>query len=660
LSDDKDKLVILEREEHETSSMPREESATPWQLGRWYWVNGYGEGHGEKSERWFGCVVALGTNYAALENVAVYASTTRVHFDNFEATCTPISDAEADAHINQMVGRHHARIRELRAQVQELTRRLGIAPTSQLAAGETSALAVRGASSPDMKSYSAELVLAQEKTLPSIFEAMRAESEKVGLWLGARALPLQGQVGSLEHVLGAVKTRIFNVQLYAGLTEEIWQVKDGAPAAPSDKIHVLQRRAYMDEECLLKYEAGGMEFKDIHAFDAWLARPDNLNRLMPFPRTLLAFRVRRNAKERGEIDAWLKFRLERADKSTYLYMRNGEQLFCLETAIEFDEKLFPDLDRQLLNGKIYAERGDDPKAVISEAQYQAYRQDLREYKAYRRLSKKKQQGHPREKEFDWHWREKDYVLYDQNTVYFDDITTYLQDEVARHNRLVLVLQGLLDRSPVFQPHPPWQLWKSGVFEEALHLVFDDSRALVPGEAPDFEAYMAELGKSIGPGSIVMGQDPVWAAAQADKAPRYYWRHGYPPESYRPDGNPGPGRPLARVASVSRAGECLFRWKRERLREPRDRLSLFRSRRGLQSHHERFLPCTFTVKREQLFHVSAYKPGDMKRFFADPRTRGDYLKWAPFMLAAEDYHAGKISEQMKKRLAGEGADGADED
>jgi hypothetical protein len=43
----------------------------------------------------------------------------------------------------------------------------------------------------------------------------------------------------------------------------------------------------------------------------------------------------------------------------------------------------------------------------------------------------------------------------------------------------------------------------------------------------------------------------------------------------------------------------------------------------------------------LLNVSAYKPGDYKRFFSDPRTRKEYLKWAPLMLAAEDYHAGVL-------------------
>ena len=53
---------------------------------------------------------------------------------------------------------------------------------------------------------------------------------------------------------------------------------------------------------------------------------------------------------------------------------------------------------------------------------------------------------------------------------------------------------------------------------------------------------------------------------------------------------------------------------------------------------------FSCQAELLFNVSAYTPGDYKMFFSDPRTRAKYLQWAPFMLAAEDYHAsGKIPE-----------------
>jgi len=51
--------------------------------------------------------------------------------------------------------------------------------------------------------------------------------------------------------------------------------------------------------------------------------------------------------------------------------------------------------------------------------------------------------------------------------------------------------------------------------------------------------------------------------------------------------------------------------------------------------------TLTVPQNRLFNISAYQPGDFKQFYRDPRTRGDYLRWAHMLLTAEDYHAGLI-------------------
>lgn len=39
------------------------------------------------------------------------------------------------------------------------------------------------------------------------------------------------------------------------------------------------------------------------------------------------------------------------------------------------------------------------------------------------------------------------------------------------------------------------------------------------------------------------------------------------------------------------------------------------------------------------NIDAYTSGDFRLFFNDPRTRADYLQWAPLLLEAEEYHAG---------------------
>jgi hypothetical protein len=92
-----------------------------------------------------------------------------------------------------------------------------------------------------------------------------------------------------------------------------------------------------------------MQFQDLAAFDAWLIEPVNLQRLLPFPRCVVAFRVRREMKEHDmSLAEFIQFTLNGEgdlDKLTFLYLRNGEQVWRLKTAIEFGAQLFPDLGR---------------------------------------------------------------------------------------------------------------------------------------------------------------------------------------------------------------------------------------------------------------------------------------------------------------------------
>lgn len=57
--------------------------------------------------------------------------------------------------------------------------------------------------------------------------------------------------------------------------------------------------------------------------------------------------------------------------------------------------------------------------------------------------------------------------------------------------------------------------------------------------------------------------------------------------------------------------------------------------------------------EHLTCIDAYTPGDFHMFFDDPRTRGNYLEWAPILLAAEDWHE-------KRRTAPDTIDNDEED
>ncbi|MFA6094253.1 MAG: hypothetical protein WC986_15045, partial [Elusimicrobiota bacterium] len=317
--------------------------------GRWYWVR-----EADDKERWLGCVTRLGSNYAELTSAG--GETSRVHFDAFNDVCH--AEPEASKLIEGYIQGHHRKTRELMGEVQEVTERLALGPSTLGAGNETQALALRGHSQP-AEEYKAALVLAKEKTLPQLFEQIKASNESMATWSRAQILPLQAQVVPMKSMISAIESRLFNVELYAGLTEHAAKIQDGKPAPLTEPIRLFQRRHYMDEECLANYEAGGMRFATIKEFDAWLLRPENLNRILPFPRCIVAFQVRRKAAHEEptswrELIALLFDDSAKADRKTFLYIRNGEQISWLETDIDFGAKLFPDQDQSNLSGKLYA------------------------------------------------------------------------------------------------------------------------------------------------------------------------------------------------------------------------------------------------------------------------------------------------------------------
>jgi hypothetical protein len=82
----------------------------------------------------------------------------------------------------------------------------------------------------------------------------------------------------------------------------------------------------------------------------------------------------------------------------------------------------------------------------------------------------------------------------------------------------------------------------------------------------------------------------------------------------------------------RARKATFVWHRDRLRD-----GGYYSGKTAGDQ----LEVSIQVDGDELFNVSAYKPGDFKQFFQDARTRKQYLKWAKLLLTAEEYHTGKV-------------------
>lgn len=566
------------------------------------------------------CVVDVGSNYATVQSIS--GSGQRVHFDNFHTRCKRVVDP--DARISQGISHWRTVMHNATSRIQQIMGDVGL--DGRQLAPSTQALAVSiGNQSGD--AYKVKLAEAKAE-LPVHYKVLEEAGKRLGAWMAASTLPLRGQGKALQRQVDAIDRRVLAVDLYAGLSEEAVCVRQGEPAEYAEPVRVMQRMAFMDEECIAFYEAGGMEFANIRAFDRWLAGDEHFERLFPHPRTVLAFRVRRHEKQREGYSLGDHIQLAMDDKLTYLYVRNGQQLHRISTVMDFKEALFPDPEhsRFSLGDKLWASKKG---SIITDGERE---QMLRDEKRLLRAAKKAADAEKHNLE--WEARElrgrlAEHSIFNSSNVYFDDLQRAVANKVEEHNRLAVLLQGLFDRSATLHPHPPVQLWNAESFARSVRLVYDKDRALVSGPAPDFEAYRAKLNASITKGSYVIGAYDAWAAHETEKWEERYGYRAKDWERWKPSSdNPGPPRVAQVHEHRPRVRQSVFRWIRQRLRRPKNRRSSW--------NHE--INCTITVPDNELFNVSAYKPGDFRRFYADPRTRAEYLKWAKYLLVAEDWYA----------------------
>jgi hypothetical protein len=624
-------------------------------IGQWFWVTVESD-HSSRPETWFGCVMEIGSNYIKLSSPQSRELSHwehRVHFDDFWTALRYEPDPQGV--IRDRVAKHTARANALLGKVKAITARLGLPVSVALPGAASPASTGNGtamvalASKPDMNAYKTELMLAKDKELPDLFKEIKSQYAHVAMWMGAESLVLQASVDAMTGTVDAIEDRIFSVGLYAGLTESATLCSDGAAAGPEEKLHVMQRRLYMDEECLLNYNAGGMEFSKISEFDAWIAKPENRDRILPFPRTLVAMRVRRIVKERESngtmLSAFINMMIEGSDKFTFLYVRNGERVWRITSEMDYGEMIFPDetMFRPDEPKMAKIRWGDKVDKLISVDDYQDRVAQSAANEAKREAWMKANPNqddwwrcpHSSSSYFDGdHFNASEWQPFNRSSVYYDDCVAMLEAKIKEYNRIAVIIQGLYDRSEILHPHPPVKTWTAEGFEAAVKLVFDGTNTLYAGEKPDFISYREQCNKQITGESVLVGQYDFWLRREAIKENKRRdadWRQqtDHRPTRYKPHGDKGPGPVAVPAIWRPKAREAVFTWTRER--------------RVFDPYNREPVKCSVTVPEEELFNVSAYRQGDYKQFFRDPRTRAEYLKWAPVLLAAEDYHAGRARD-----------------
>lgn len=435
---------------------------------------------------------------------------------------------------------------------------------------------------PSVEEQKAQLLHLKNTSLPGIKKSVEAITKEMVIAHKHLFLPEIVKAEQFASYGRAIEDKLFALELYAGFGESITQIQDGPPADHMEPIRIHQMIRFMDEETLIAALDGGMNFEDLDAFDDWACQ--NIDAITPYPRAVVSWRVRRNRKDYGSCPnlytAFKHLAWHEKDMETYLLIRNGAKLYRAKTMLDFGARMIPHRDEF--------------------------------------------QGEFTETSRWWSDREKEVKIITPAHVDYDDKVTERAQKIRHYNRIVFLLQGVLDRSEVFKPHPMIDL-SSEDGQRWLVPVRDEEDGLPTSLPLSFEEYRAAANKPLKKG------DAVYAAFDYKTNPRS-WRERSEYRSaaglFRFEGwttHPKKGR----VAKVSEGGQTRHGYE-------------FTTNGGYGKWGE--WPTKrvhYTCDEDELFRLASYTPGDYKPFLCDAHTKGAYLRWAPALVSAEKWHkAGK--------------------
>lgn len=286
--------------------------------------------------------------------------------------------------------------------------------------------------------------------------AMEVEFNRKRAELEAQLRPLRAELAKMEEVA-------WTVDLYLGRDETLQQLRSGAPAPFDCPITVRQKVLVMAEEALLLLDNGGkgVDYTSIDTFVDWmLAAPENLDRLLPEPKGVVVMIPTRVRSDSGNMfeDAYR----DAQNQASYWVLRNGANLWLLtvDDKLRVTERLLP--------------KRDEFTDVFEPRLFGGYGERLR-----------LEPGSDA-----WLKAEK------------------VADARRRHYmRICMVLQGIADRTTVWQPQPPVLSFFDVGAQDAgkIRLIQDAEESIQLGTGQEtFAVWQTRLNALLRPGQRVVG------------------------------------------------------------------------------------------------------------------------------------------------------------
>lgn len=285
-------------------------------------------------------------------------------------------------------------------------------------------------------------------------ENIRATMEMSNLILKKKMNELANITSGMMKEVTRLSKIIWTIELYLGIKENIELIREGTDADIEEPIHLLQERLYMDEE-VGDPTNGGLDINSIDKFYDWLNdysdyfKCENYKLLLPYEKCVRIMRIRRKEKNYG--NPFLGMMMNSANFETDILIRNGSNVYSIQTDMVFGDKLFPAED-ELMN-------------LSNEI------------------------ANPDKKSFSRRKTE-------------DDLT----DEIDRYKRNFIIVQGLIDRTEVFgNLFGKVNLMNGSALEkEQVKFIYDAdySKQIGDGEKP-FLQRLNESNENLSEGSRVL-------------------------------------------------------------------------------------------------------------------------------------------------------------
>lgn len=178
--------------------------------------------------------------------------------------------------------------------------------------------------------------------LQKIEQDMLTKQEKLKALLSEKKNAFEHSLAKFKEKVGKIEETIWSLNLYLGIGEQVVQLRDGERCLATDKVKIRQKLLFMDEECVINAEKGGIDFQKIEEFDKWLLRKDHLKQVLPENKGIVALRVRRKEKDYG--DPWSSAAANHENMKTYFLIRNGQCVWRVYATINTGDVLFPRSD----------------------------------------------------------------------------------------------------------------------------------------------------------------------------------------------------------------------------------------------------------------------------------------------------------------------------